>query len=75
MAILISLLLLKLGGGPWIGVEIPGGNIACNGLINCNGKPVWIDGSLFNASVFTTINNIQITLGHKCAYLNGKTVS
>jgi hypothetical protein len=41
------------------------GSIACQGLLNCNGKQLWIDGSNFNATFFTTISDIQITSGHR----------
>jgi hypothetical protein len=48
----------------WIGI-VSDGSIDCQGLSACDGKALWIDGTNFNASYFTTISDIQISSGHR----------
>jgi hypothetical protein len=64
-----------LAGSPWLGIQISGGNIACSGLSGCDGQPLWMDGTVFNATYFTSISDIQIQIGHQCAFLNENQVS
>jgi hypothetical protein len=68
--------MLQYIGGftPWIGVAIPEGNIACHGFSTCLGQPIWIDGTQFNYSYYSSITAIEITIGHKCGYLYSYTV-
>jgi hypothetical protein len=64
---------LFLAGDQWIGVWIPNGNIGCTSVADCDGKPIWIDGSSFNASLFANITfNIQVIVKRNSFYnING----
>jgi len=48
----------------WIGI-VSGGSISCQGLEECDGKKLWIDGTNFDKNSFTSILNITIQAGHR----------
>jgi hypothetical protein len=48
----------------WIGIASDG-SISCQGLDACDGKKLWIDGTNFDKSFFSSISDITIEAGHK----------
>jgi hypothetical protein len=60
--------LLDTSTDTWIGI-VSDGTISCQGLSGCDGKKLWIDGSYFNASYFSTIADINIQSGHRFVFL------
>ncbi len=51
---------LITGVEQWLGISIPNGDISCSNLQDCNGKKIWSDGTIFNASLYSSISNIQV---------------
>jgi hypothetical protein len=45
-----------------------------NNRSSCNGKQLWLDGSLFNSSIFHATTAIRITQGQKCGYSQNSNV-
>ena len=51
-------------GDMWIGI-VSDGSISCQGLDECDGKKLWIDGTNFDKTLFTDILDINIQAGHR----------